>query len=128
MAAGPYKRRRSTGVLRNFWIYRWLITAALLLGTLLWFMFSNSQTVTVYLPFGLGSPSAPIGLVVLFSALIGALVAVLLTVLVLTLGGRRFASSEPAAPPMQELPEDRPPSDYAARTEEGFSNAPWTAR
>ncbi len=123
--ASPYKRRRSVGVIRNFWIYRWLITAALLLGTLLWFMFTNSQSVTVFLPFGLGSPTAPIGLVVLFSALIGALVAVLLTVLVLTLSHRRSVPVAAAAPAVQELPDDRPPSDYAAKTVEGFPDARW---
>lgn len=124
----PYKRRKSASFIRNLWFYRWLIVAAIILGTLLWFILINNQEVTVHLPFGLGRPTASIGLVVLFSAGAGALAAVLITALLMTL--HRYKRTSPAEPEstVMELPDDRPPSDYAARTPEGFSDAPWSAR
>jgi uncharacterized integral membrane protein len=125
--SGPYKRRKSAGLIRNFWVYRWLIFAAIVLGTLLWFILINSQQVTVFLPFGLGRPSASIGLIVLFSAGVGALAAVCLTALFLALHKKDAAERAPE-PDVRELPDDRPPSDYAAKTPEGFSDAPWSAR
>lgn len=128
---GPQSRRKPASFIRNLWIYRWLIVAAVVLGTLLWFILINNQQVTVHLPFGLGRPTASIGLVVLFSAGAGALAAVLLTTLMLTLHRYRLAAppDEPGRePPSRDLADDRPPSDYAAKTTEGFSDAPWSAR
>lgn len=126
--ARPYKRRKSASFIRNFWMHRWLILAAIILGTLLWFILINNQEVTVHLPFGLGKPTASVGLVVLFSAGAGSVVSGVLTALFLTVRRHRHTSSEEAEPIAADLPEDRPPPDYAARTPEGFSDAPWSAR
>ncbi len=126
--AGPYKRRKSASFIRNLWIYRWLIVAAIILGTLLWFILINNQQVTVHLPFGLGHPTSSIGMVVLFSAGAGALAAVLLTALMLTLHRYKLTSPPESEPEVPEVTDDRPPSDYAAKTPEGFSDAPWSAR
>ena len=125
--ASPYKRRKSSSFIRNVWVYRWLIVSAFVLGTLLWFMVVNGQQVPVYLPFGLGHPTASIGLIILGSSTAGAILGGLLTFLAMTL--RRYRTmdrqNEPTA---QDLPDDRPPTDYASKTTEGFSDAPWSAR
>ncbi len=89
--AGPYKRRKSSSFIRNVWVYRWLIVSAFVLGTLLWFMVVNGQQVPVYLPFGLGHPTASIGLIILGSSTAGAVLGGLLTFLVMTL--RRYPRS-----------------------------------
>jgi uncharacterized integral membrane protein len=124
---GQDRRRSPPHLLRTLWLSRWLLVAALVLGTLLWFILINSQQVTVYIPFGLGRPTASIGLIVLVSATIGAFVSVVVTAVVLTL--HRYRSPAKSGPSeFQELPDDRPPTDYAAKTPEGFSDAPWSAR
>lgn len=122
----PHFRDRPSHWLRRLWTSRRLIGAAVVVGVLLWFILINSQTVPVHFPFGLGRPEAPIGLIVLLSAGAGSLATVLIMTLVRALGRYRPAArpSEPATP----LPNDRPPSDYAARTPEGFSDARWSAR
>ncbi len=125
--AGPYKRRKSSSFIRNVWVYRWLLVSAFVLGTLLWFIVVNSQAVQVYLPFGLGHPTASIGLIILGSSTAGAILGGLLTFLAMTL--RRFRSIDRQdGPTEQDLPDDRPPTDYASKTPEGFSDAPWSAR
>jgi uncharacterized integral membrane protein len=124
---GPYKRRKSANWIRTLWVYRWLVLVAVLLGTLLWFILNNGQQVTVHFPFGLGQPTASIGTIILASAAAGALAAVLGTVLVLTLHRYRNPAARQDAP-VQDLPDDRPPSDYASKTPEGFSDAPGSAR
>jgi uncharacterized integral membrane protein len=124
---GQPKPGPSPSLLRTFWLYRWLFVAALVLGTLLWFILINSQPVTVYLPFGIGRPTASIGLIVLVSAAVGAFLAVVTTAVVLTLRHYR-RPVRGVSPEVQVLPDDRPPPDYAAKTPEGFSDAPWSAR
>lgn len=126
--ARPYKRRKSASFIRNFWMHRWLILAAIILGTLLWFILINNQEVTVHLPFGLGKPTASVGLVVLFSAGAGSVASGVLTALFLTFRRYRHAPADQDDSVAVDLPDDRPPSDYAARTPEGFSDAPWSAR
>ena len=125
--AGPYKRRKSSSFIRNVWVYRWLIVSAFVLGTLLWFMVVNGQQVPVYLPFGLGHPTASIGLIILGSSTAGAVLGGLLTFLVMTLRRYRAIDRE-NVPETQDLPDERPPTDYASKTTEGFSDAPWSAR
>ena len=114
----PYRRRPS--LIRTFWLYRYLIAAAVVLGLLLWFIWSNDAPVTVYFPFRLGQLGSTAGVVILLSALAGSLVTILMIGLIVAV--RRIR--RPAAPGVDEttpaLPEDRPPSDYAAKTPEGF--------
>lgn len=121
-------RRRKPSILRNFWIYRRLVGAAVLLGLMLWFIWANNAPVTVAFPFGLGAVSSSLGIVVLLSASVGSIATILLMTVVYTY--RRIRASqgegpdEPSTSP--ELGEDRPPPDYASKTTEGFSNTPWT--
>ena len=119
MAASPYKRRRPS-ILRNFWVYRRLIALAVVLGLLLWFIWVNSAAVSVAFPFGLGNFSSTVGLVILMSALFGALATFLTQTVFLALrrrhghgGGNRPDDDTP-------LPDDRPPSDYATKVTEGL--------
>ena len=124
------KRRSLAELARNFWVYRRLVAAAVVLGVLLWFILINNQPVTVYFPFGLGAPSSSIGAVILVSAAAGGLA----TALILTIvrAYRRYRGPRPgdlaADPRAPDLLDDRPPSDYAAKTPEGFSDAPWKMR
>src|SRR3954453_12096325 len=78
-----YKRRRPS-ILRNVWVYRRLIGAAILLGLMLWFIWANDAKVTVAFPFGLGTLTSTTGVVILLSALVGSLVTILITTLVIT--------------------------------------------
>ena len=127
----PYKRRRSAGLVRNLWVYRRLVLAAFLAGLLLWFILVNNQAVEVRFPFGFGPMKTSLGMAILLSAMVGSVVTLLVATIVMTM--RRFrrgsgrdadhdADSDPAA-----LPEDRPPSDYAAKAKEGFPDSEWSA-
>jgi len=120
-----YKRRRPS-IVRNFWVYRRLIALAMVLGLMLWFIWANNAPVTVAFPFGLGSLSSSLGLVILLSALVGAVVSALAMTLMYTLKRRKSLRSRGGESDASELAEDRPPSDYAAKTTEGFPNSPWT--
>lgn len=125
-------RRRRPALLQNFWTYRYLIVVALVLGILGWFCWSNGEKVTVRLPFGLGTMQNPLGVVILLSALVGAVTAVLgmgVFVAVRHLGPRRGSADEQDAggsDPVRDPIDDRPPSDYASQTGDGFSDAPWS--
>lgn len=120
----PYKRRRPS-LIRNFWVYRRLILLAVVLGILLWFMFINSQPVTVALPFNLAKINSTLGLVILLSALTGSLVtALVMTVLRAVRGSRVPAYEKDESSTPRDWPEDRPPADYAAKTGEGFPDLP----
>lgn len=122
--AYQYKRRRPS-IVRNFWVYRRLIGLAILLGLMLWFIWANDAIVTVAFPFGLGRLTSRLGLVILLSALVGSVATILVMTLVYTL--RRIKS--PGGAPdtsVSDLAEDRPPTDYASKTSEGFTNAPWS--
>ena len=120
----PYKRRRPS-LVRNLWVYRRLVLAAVVLGLLLWFIVINNQPVTVYFPFRLGQISSTSGVILLLGALAGSLATALIGTIVFAWryykGGRGGGAEGDST-----LPEDRPPSDYAAKTPEGFSDAPWS--
>ena len=123
----PYKRRRSAGLARNLWVYRRLVLAAFLAGLLLWFILVNNQAVEVRFPFGLGPMKTSLGMAILLSASAGSVVTVLVATIVMTMrrfrkGPGRDADADPSA-----LPEDRPPSDYAANAKEGFPDSEWPA-
>lgn len=121
--SSAYKRRRPS-IVRNVWIYRKLIALAMVLGLMLWFIWANGARVTVAFPFRLGSFSSSLGLVILLSALVGAVASALLLTLVYTLKRRRTQGT--ADDRGDELAGDRPPTDYAAKTSEGFSESQWT--
>jgi uncharacterized integral membrane protein len=111
---------------RNFWVYRRLIALAMLLGLLLWFIWANSAAVTVAFPFGLGSLNSTVGLVILLSALFGSMATALVFTVFFALRRRTFwgrGSDDDGGD--SPLPDDRPPSDYAAKTE-GFPDSRWS--
>jgi uncharacterized integral membrane protein len=110
----------------NFWIYRRLIALAMILGLLLWFIWANSAAVTVAFPFGLGSLSSTVGLVILLSALFGSLATGLSLTLVFAMKRRRIWGGRADDEDHSPLPDDRPPSDYATKTTEGFSESRWS--
>jgi len=126
-----YKRRRPS-IIRNFWVYRRLIGTAILLGLMLWFIWANGAPVTVAFPFGLGKPSSTVGVVILMSALVGSVATNLVWTVVIAIKRiRRTQTSQDQLalhdqPKPTNLPADRPPPDYAAKSTEGFSNAEWS--
>lgn len=120
-----YKRRRPS-IVRNFWVYRRLIALAMVLGLMLWFIWANNAPVTVAFPFGLGSLSSSLGLVILLSALVGAVVSSLTITLIYTVKRRQSLRNRAADDDLSELPDDRPPSDYAAKATDGLSNSSWS--
>jgi len=124
--AYQYKRRKPS-ILRNFWVYRRLLGVAVLLGLMLWFIWANNAPVTVSFPFGFGSASSSLGIVVLLSATVGSIATILMMTVIYAIRKIRSpqggAFDDPSTSP--ELGEDRPPPDYASKTTEGFSNAPW---
>lgn len=120
----PYRRRRP-GLIRNLWIYRNLVAVAFSMGILLWFVVINSTPLAVHFPFGLGTVNSTSGLLILVSALFGSLLTVAgLGVIALI---RRLKSGASAAEldDGADLLDDRPPSDYAATTPEGFPDTKW---
>ena len=119
----PYKRRRPSLIL-NFWIYRYLIATALGLGLLLWFIWINNEGVTVVFPFGLGQLASTSGVVILLSALAGSVLTLLVIALLLAIRKIRGATARAAEEDPSALPEDRPPTDYASKTTEGFPGRP----
>jgi uncharacterized integral membrane protein len=123
--AYQYKRRRPS-IIRNFWVYRRLIGAAVLLGLMLWFIWANNQQVTVAFPFGLGKLTSSLGIVMLLTALVSSVATVLVTTLVLALRRLRTAQAPQDQANPNELIDDRPPPGYAAKTTEGFPNAHWS--
>src|SRR5579864_3893213 len=117
--ASPYKRRRPS-LIRNLWVYRRLILAAMVLGVLLWFMLINSTPVTVIFPFKLASITSSTGTVILLSALAGSLITALVMTLLRALRGRGTSVWKSDESDYADIREDRPPADYAAKTPEGF--------
>ena len=119
----PYKRRR-VSLLRNLWVYRWLVVVALVLGLLLWFIWANNEKVTIAFPFGLGHVSSTTGVIILTSFTVGAMTAVLVTTLLWAIRNRR--SQRTSESPDKGLPDDDlPPPDYASKAGEGLSNSRW---
>lgn len=139
MSSSPYKRRRASMV-RNLWVYRRLIAAAMVLGLMLWFIVINNDPVNVEFPFGLGMFSTRSGVAILLGALAGSIVTALTMTLLFALRRRRLPSADAASDEhagekggkpssdRDDWGDDRPPPDYASRTPEGFSDAPWSAR
>jgi uncharacterized integral membrane protein len=120
-----YKRRRPS-IIRNFWVYRRLIGTAILLGLMLWFISVNHDQVIVYFPFGLGKLTSTTGVVILLSALVGSAATILVTTVILALRRMRRTQTPQDPPSPTDAAVDRPPTDYAAKTTEGFSNAHWS--
>jgi uncharacterized integral membrane protein len=125
MKPSPYKGRKPS-IVRNFWIYRRLIALAFVLGLMLWFIWANDATVTVAFPFGLGVLTSTTGLVILLSALVGSVVTALAMTLFWTLRRAQGTPAKPDEDVATPLPDDRPPSDYAAKTTEGFPQSRWS--
>lgn len=127
----PYKRRRTRGLIRNLWVYRRLVLAAIVLGLVLWFILINNTPVVVVFPFRLGQVQTSSGVAILLGAVAGSIVTALAGGVVFAL--RRFGKdgSHPngnGGGGVAKVPDEKPPSDYAAKTGEGFSDAPWTER
>jgi uncharacterized integral membrane protein len=120
-----YKRRRLS-LLRNFWVYRRLIGAAILLGLMLWFIWANDDKVTIAFPFGLARLTSTSGVVMLLSAVVGSVTTILITTIIIAIRRIRRTQTSHDQPNPTELPTDRPPADYAAKSTEGFSNAHWS--
>jgi uncharacterized integral membrane protein len=123
--AFTYKRRRPWIVL-NFWVYRRVVALAMVLGIMLWFIWANNAPVTVAFPFGLGKLESTIGLVILLSSLVGAVATALVLTLVYAVRLRQPSGSRGGDDGGTELPEDRPPPDYASKTTEGFPKSHWS--
>ena len=123
--AYQYKRRRPS-IIRNFWVYRHLILAAVLLGLMLWFIWANGEPVKVKFPFGLGELSSTLGIVMLLTALVSSVATILVTTLIIALRRLRSAPAPQDQPNPTDLGDDRPPPDYASKTTEGFPNSHWS--
>ncbi len=123
----PYKRRRSAGFLRNLWIYRRLVAAAFVLGLTLWFIVMNSTSVDVRLPFGFGPWTTTSGVAILLGAVAGSILTALVFTILFTMKRFRHPSDRSDDADPSAIPEDRPPSDYASKTKEGFHDSGWSA-
>ena len=123
----PYKRRRSAGFIRNLWIYRRLVAAAFVLGLTLWFIMMNNTAVEVRFPFGFGPWNTTSGVAILLGAVAGSILTALVVTIVLTMKRFRHSSDRSDDADSSEIPEDRPPSDYASKTKEGFPDSNWSA-
>ncbi|WZO96410.1 DUF1049 domain-containing protein [Isosphaeraceae bacterium EP7] len=121
----PYKRRRPS-LVKNLWIYRRLVGLAMVLGLMLWFIWANNAAVQIFLPFGMGSLSSTTGMVILLSALAGSVITALTMTVYLAIRRSRGGPSRPDLSESTSIPDDRPPSDYAAKTGEGFRDADWS--
>ena len=122
----PYKRRKPS-LIRNLWVYRYVIAIAFVLGVLLWFVVINNATVQVAFPFGLGSLTSSTGIIILLSAMTGAVLTMMAFGVLYAL--RRLK----VGPEMSDLGndihgynDDLPPSDYASKAPEGLDHSPWT--
>ena len=124
MSSSPYKRRKPS-LLRNLWVYRRLVLAAVVLGLLFWFIASNNEKVTIIFPFGLGSFPSTTGVVILLSALVGSVI----TAMILTLvWATRFTKSNRTddTPIKSKIEDDElPPPNYAAKTGDGLETETW---
>ena len=122
--AYQYKRRRPS-IIRNFWVYRRLIGTAVLMGLMLWFIWANDAQVTVAFPFRLGTYQSSVGVVILLSALCGSLLTMLGMTVFFALRKIRGGQAPSEAVDTRDLDDDRPPTDYAAKTEDGIRNSQW---
>ena len=122
--AYQYKRRRPS-IIRNFWVYRRLIGTAVLLGLMLWFVWANDAAVTVAFPFRLGAYQSTVGVIILLSALCGSVLTILGMTVFYAVRKIRGQSGSAEEVGSRELDEDRPPPDYASKTDDGFPNSGW---
>jgi hypothetical protein len=74
----------------------------------------------------LGQLTSTTGIVILLSALVGSLATILLTTVFFALRRLRSTQNPQDTSNPHDLPIDRPPPDYAAKTTEGFPNAHWS--
>lgn len=123
--ASPYKRRRPS-IIRNLWVYRRVVLAAMVMGLMLWFIWANGETVTVSFPFGLGKFTSRTGLVILLSALVGSLITALFFTMFFAVKRIQATNTKEGNEISSPAPDDRPPADYAAKTAEGFDDARWS--
>jgi uncharacterized integral membrane protein len=123
--AYQYKRIRPS-IIRNLWVYRRLVGSAMLLGLMLWFIWANDTPVTIRFPFRLGQLNSALGIVILLSAVVGSLTTFLIMTVVRTTRRIRGPQNTSVSQKPEQLEEDRPPPDYAAKTTEGFPSAPWS--
>lgn len=112
--AYQYKRRRPS-LIRNFWVYRRLVGLAVVLGLILWFIWANNEPVTVRFPFRLGTLESTTGQVILLSTLVGSIVTALAMTFVITWKRVQSQGGGQVDEEVNELPDDRPPADYAAK-------------
>ena len=128
MASSYYKRRKRS-LVRNLWVYRRLVAAAIVLGLMLWFVLTNNERVTIAFPFGLGDFQSTTGLVILLSAMVGSLVTALTMTVIWAIRRSRLDRDEGpvSVPGKSPIADELPPPDYAAKTGEGLSrDAPWS--
>lgn len=114
-------------MIHHFWVYRRLIGSLLLLAILVWFIWANNTAVTVAFPFRLGHLNSSLGVVILLSAVFGSVVTFLIMTVVMAVRKIRQAQSSTEPHANEEVADDRPPPDYAAKTPEGFSGSRWSA-
>jgi uncharacterized integral membrane protein len=120
----PYKRRKPT--LRKLRLYLRLVTVPIVLGPMLWFIWANNTTVTVSFPFGIGKLTSTTGLVILLSALVGSLATGLIFTMFFAVRRIQASNIKEGTDSGHEMPDDRPPADYAAKTTEGFEGPRWS--
>ena len=125
--AAPYKRRRSAGFIRNLWVYRRLVAAAIVLGLTLWFIVMNNTELQVRFPFGFGPWSTTSGVAMLLVGVASSIATALVLTIVLTMKKFRHPASRGDDSDPTAIPEDRPPSDYASKAKEGFPDSGWSA-
>jgi uncharacterized integral membrane protein len=125
--SAPYKRRRSAGVVRNLWVYRRLVAAAILMGLTLWFILVNNTELSVRFPFGFGPWKTTSGMAILLGAAAGSAVTGLIVTILMTMRRYRHPIHRGDDADPSAIPDDRPPTDYAAKAKEGFRDAPWSA-
>lgn len=123
--ASPYKRRRPS-IVRNLWLYRRVVVAAMVLGLMLWFIWANGETVTVSFPFGLGKFTSRTGLVILLSALVGSLITALIFTMFFAVKRIQSTNTKEGNEISSAPPDDRPPPDYAAKATEGLDDPRWS--
>lgn len=123
--ASPYKRRRPS-IIRNLWLYRRVVVAAMVLGLMLWFIWANGETVTVSFPFGMGKFTSRTGLVILLSALVGSLITALIFTMFFAVKRIQSTNTKEGNEISSAPPDDRPPPDYAAKATEGFDDPRWS--
>ena len=133
MAGSPYYKRRRRSLVRNLWVYRRLVALAIVLGLMLWFVLTNNERVSIGFPFGLGTFQSTTGLVILLSALVGALASGLALTIYWAVRTRGLADNDGDIIPTggkQRGPsladDDLPPPNYAAKTGDGLNrDQPW---